>query len=251
MRPYFTNIHETLPGNKIGGENMLRKFVGVVFSALLISTFGTQAFAAEVTPDSYAKALQAIEKTNSDIEAKIAKAVKDSDSLEAQYLQDVQKIEEGDTVVKLKDQKNKLEDDLSKTNDPNKIIQIKNQLADLNSKLEAETAKIQSKIDAIQSQIAELQLFTFNDDKDVKKIDDKIAKLNAKIVQKEQKYMDRTSKFTNDLDKLIDDLYDTTLKMSNETIKKASDQGIQAETSWVLVELGGRMVWIDPIRVCH
>lgn len=37
--------------------------------------------------------------------------------------------------------------------------------------------------------------------------------------------------------------------MSNDAIKKADDQGIQAEAYWTLVELGGKWVWIDPIRV--
>jgi glutamyl-tRNA reductase len=104
---------------------------------------------------------------------------------------------------------------------------------------------------AVREEIEKLQLFTPENEKDLQKLDKKIEKLNEQINRKLEKYNNRTEKFTKDLDKLIRDLYNVTLKMSTDTINKAAEKGIQAEASWTLVELGGKWVWIDPIRVCH
>ncbi|MGG3562329.1 hypothetical protein ABES03_12055 [Neobacillus rhizosphaerae] len=141
---------------------MLKKGFTMLIFLLLMASFGTSAFAAETKGTDYEKVIASIEKTNSEIELKIAKAVSDADELEAKYISDIQKIDEGD-----------------------------------------------------------------------------------------KQYNERTEKYNNDLDKLITDLYNTTLKMSTDAINKAAEKGIQAEAYWTLVEIGGRWVWIDPIRVCH
>ncbi|MEH7301708.1 hypothetical protein [Neobacillus drentensis] len=228
---------------------MLKKVFAISLSVLLMSTFGTSVFAAEPTPADYERVIASIEKTNQDIEDKIAKAVTDADSLEAQYIRDIQKIEEGDTVVKLKDQRNKLQQDLEKTNDPTKFEKINNELADLDRKLVKETARINERMAAVEAEINSLQLFYPEDNKEQEKLDKKMAKLNEQLDRKLEKYDDRTEKFTKDLDKLITDLYNTTLKMSNDVINKAAEKGIHAEAYWTYVELGGKWVWIDPIRV--
>ncbi|WML57552.1 hypothetical protein [Neobacillus sp. PS2-9] len=141
---------------------MLKKVFAMLISFLFMASFGTSTFAAETKSTDYDKVMASIEKTNYEIEQKIAKAVSDADKLEAKYITDIQKIDEGD-----------------------------------------------------------------------------------------KRYNERTEKYNNDLDKLITDLYTTTLKMSTDAINKAAEWGIQAEAYWTLVEIGGRWVWIDPIRVCH
>ncbi|MEO2078024.1 MAG: hypothetical protein ABGX20_22070 [Bacillus sp. (in: firmicutes)] len=65
----------------------------------------------------------------------------------------------------------------------------------------------------------------------------------------ESEHNARTEKYNNDLDILISDLYNTTLEMATDAINKAAEKGVYAEAYWTLVELGGRSVWIDPIRV--
>ncbi|KZZ84111.1 MULTISPECIES: hypothetical protein [Bacillaceae] len=229
---------------------MLKKALVISISVMLSASFGTSALAATSSAD-VDKVMASIEKTNTDIEAKIAKAVIEADALEAAYLADIQKLEEGDTVVKLKEQAGKLESDLSKTNDSVKIEKIQKELAALNGKLEAETAKISAKMASLKEELDALSLLAPEEGKEKKKLDEKMAKLKERLDKKAEKYNDRTEKFTRDLDKLITDLYDTTLKMSNDMIQKAAEKGIQAEASWTLVELGGRLVWIDPIKVCH
>ncbi|MDQ1147515.1 chromosome segregation ATPase [Bacillus sp. SORGH_AS 510] len=230
---------------------MLKKVFAISLSVLLMSSFGTSVFAAEPTPADYEKVIASIEKTNQDIEAKIAKAVQDADGLEAQYIRDIQKLEEGDTVVKLKDQKNKLQQDLVKTNDINKVEKIRSELSDLNSKIEEETARINERMSAIKAKVDSLVQSSLEKGYDKEKLDKKIEKLNEQINRKLEKHNERTEKFSNDLDKLITDLYNVTLKMSTDAINKAAEKGIQAEPYWTLVELGGKWVWIDPIRVCH
>ncbi|AZB41536.1 hypothetical protein CEF21_04060 [Bacillus sp. FJAT-42376] len=229
---------------------MLKKALVISISVWLSASFGTSALAASTSTDTE-KVLASIEKTNLAIEEKIAKAVIEADELEADYLADIQKLEEGDTVVKLKDQKSKLESDLSKTNDSGKVEKIQKELAELNGKLEKETDKISAKMTSIKKEIDALSLMAPAEGKDQKKLDEKISRLKENLDKNTEKYNDRTEKFTRELDKLITDLYDTTLKMSNDMIQKAAEKGIQAEASWTLVELGGRLVWIDPIRVCH
>jgi DNA repair exonuclease SbcCD ATPase subunit len=228
---------------------MLKKVFAMSLSVLLMATFGTSSFAAETTSTEYDKVIASIEKTNSEIELKIAKAVSDADELEAKYISDIQKLEEGDTVVKLKDQKSKLQAELEKNNDINKIEKINKELLELDSKLEKETIRINKKMASLTEDIESLQLFSPENEKDQKLVKEKLERLKNQLDKKVEKYNDRTEKFTNDLDKLITDLYNTTLKMSTDAINKAAEKGIQAEATWTLVELGGRWVWIDPIRV--
>lgn len=67
--------------------------------------------------------------------------------------------------------------------------------------------------------------------------------------QNASEFLQLTKEYNANLDVIIDDVYNETLKMSADTIAVASDAGIEAECSWVLVRFAHRLVWIDPIRV--
>lgn len=114
-----------------------------------------------------------------------------------------------------------------------------------------------------------------NEDKDVAKALSLIEKTNKEISEKVDKavvkadqlqseykeevgklpegstemYNKLTQKYNEKLDKIISDVYEETLKMSQKTITKAAEYGVEAECSWVEVRFADRKVWIDPVRV--
>lgn len=57
------------------------------------------------------------------------------------------------------------------------------------------------------------------------------------------------SKYNAELDKLIYDLVQTTNAMANETIRIAADNGVTVICELVEVQIGDRVVLIDPLRV--
>lgn len=226
----------------------MKRVLVVLFSLLLLIGVGTPTYAA--SDKDISAALELITKTNKDIDGKIERAVKKADELQASYLIDIRKIEEGDTVVTLKNDREKVLADLTAAkndSDKNKLTQ---KLNDINEKLAIEQAKIESKINALQKDIddATSQLVS-TEEKDTKKLEEKIQKLSKKLLEKETKAVERTLRYTGDLDKVITDVYNETMKMSIDTIKKAADKGVIAECEWKLVRFADRWEWIDPIRV--
>ncbi|MGU3472327.1 hypothetical protein ACLBWT_14420 [Paenibacillus sp. D51F] len=227
----------------------MKKVLSILFSAALFLGVGSQAFAAEKVD--VQQAMKLIEKTNKEIDEKINSSVKKADKLQADYLLEVRKIEEGDQVVKLKKDKEKVLTDLAAAqNDVKKQEELNKKLAKITAELENEQTKIDNEITDINQDImdATFQLVTA-EDKDSKKIEEKISKLNKKLNERSEKYQEKTQKFTSELEKIITEVYDETLKMSAETIKKAAELGVQAECSWKLVRFADKWVWIDPIRV--
>ncbi|MFZ7942389.1 hypothetical protein [Neobacillus sp. 19] len=226
----------------------MKKVLAILLSAAVFLGIASPAFAAE---DDYQKGIELIEKANKEIDKKIEEAVGRADRLQADYLLDIRKVEEGDQVVKLKNEREKTLSNLeSSKNDVKKQEELNKKLAEISAKLEDEQAKINSKITEINQEInkATGQLLS-GDDKDVQKLEEKINKLNQKLNEKSAKYDEKTKRFTKDLDKVITGVYEETLKMSDETIKKAAGKGVQAECSWKLVRFADKWVWIDPIRI--
>ncbi|RLQ92318.1 hypothetical protein [Falsibacillus albus] len=231
----------------------MKKIVAVVFSAALFLGLGSQVYASENVPqqDDLQQVLAMIDKSNQDIEEKIEKAVAKADKLQEDYLLDIQKIEEGDQVVKLQNEKEKVLADLEKAkHDEKKADELNKKLQDLDKRMNEEREKIHVKMADIQGDIeeatAQLQSPGKKDDKE---LNDKLNKLQNQLDKKTGKYEERTKKFTEELEKIIQDVYDETLKISNETIAKAAEKGVVAEQYWVQVEFAGKLVWIDPVRV--
>ncbi|MCM3764194.1 hypothetical protein [Neobacillus niacini] len=226
----------------------MKKVLAILFSAAVFLGIASPAFAAE---DDYQKGIELIEKTNKEIDKKIEEAVGKADRLQADYLLDIRKIEEGDKIVKLKGEKEKALSDLEVAkNDIKKQNELHKKLAEINAKLDEQQAKINSKITEINQEIDKItgQLLS-GDGKDVQKLEEKINKLNQNLDEKSAKSEEKTKRFTKELDKVITGVFEETLIMSNETIKKAAKKGVQAECSWQLVRFADKWVWIDPIRI--
>lgn len=226
----------------------MKKLVSLVLSCLLLVGIVTPAYAAE--DDDIAKALEMIEKTNRDIDKKIEKAVQEADSLHADYLLEIQKLEEGDKVVKLDEEAQKILSEMNNlsSDEKDKLNKLTEKLKETTARRDEEKLRIQNKMDQIENEIDTVTAELVSTD-DSKKLEEKLKKLNEKLKEKDQKYADKTNKFTKDLQKVIDGIYNETLKMSAEAIEKAAKKGVIAECSWKLVRFADRWVWIDPVRV--
>jgi hypothetical protein len=228
----------------------MKKLFSTFVVAAMFLGLGSNAFAAEEHKD-VEKALEMIAKTNKEIDERIQKAVEKADKLQEDYLLDIRQIEEGKEIVKLKEEKEKAFIELEMNrHDAKKAEKALDKLEKIEEKLVKEKAKIQEKIDEIVEEISATTTELIEaDDKDQKKLHDKLAKLEEKLTKKDEKAAEKASRFTKELEGVITKVYDETLKMSNETIQKAEELGVQAECSWKLVRFADRWIWIDPIRV--
>ncbi|WP_226654214.1 hypothetical protein [Pseudalkalibacillus hwajinpoensis] len=131
-------------------------------------------------------------------------------------------------------------------NDHAEILQ---KIDETNVKIEAEIQTAQGKGDQLLATLsletakldAKLENARLNgaSDADVANIEQEIKKKKAEL----------TEKYNQDLDKLIDDLISKTNKMTADMIEEAAEAGIQAECSWVYVQIADRWVWVDPIQI--
>jgi hypothetical protein len=99
------------------------------------------------------------------------------------------------------------------------------------SALSLETAKLDAKLESARQNGAS--------EADIAKLEKEVKTKKAEL----------TSRYNNGLDKLIGDLIDKTNKMTADMIEEAAKEGIQAECSWVYVQIADRWVWVDPIQV--
>lgn len=228
---------------------MMKKVLSLLFSAAVLLGLGTPAFAAE--EEDVQKALEIIRKTNKEIDEEIEKAVKKADALQVAYLLDIRKIEEGDKVVKLSEEKEKILIDLEYSkNDIKKQTDLNNKLVQVREELRSEQLKVNGKVTEINQEITEVtEQLVVLEDGDTRKLEEKINKLNEKLNAKSEKSQEKTQRFTKDLEKVITDIYSETLEMSANAIEKAAKKGVKAECSWKLVRFADKWVWIDPIRV--
>lgn len=64
-----------------------------------------------------------------------------------------------------------------------------------------------------------------------------------KLIENAEQRLERS------LDRIIDKLVRDTDGLANQMIQKAAEYGIEVICEYVAVEIGGRTVWIDPLRI--
>lgn len=226
---------------------MVKKVLALTLTAFLTASLGTSAFAASKTTD-VEKTLAFIEETNQNIELEIEKAVVQADQLEADYLQDIKKLEEDAAVANLREQQQKLLELLNKTSDPAKKGLLSSQLYEVNAQIQIDTDIINEKITNLHKELSNVSVVKRNksQNNDAANATDKIL---GKLLKTESQYNERTQRYVDDLNKLINDLDNTTRRMSDEAIQRGAENGIVVERYWTHVQLAERWVWIDPIRV--
>ncbi|MCA0170681.1 hypothetical protein [Bacillus sp. RAR_GA_16] len=131
-------------------------------------------------------------------------------------------------------------------NDHAEILQ---KIDETNVKIEAEIQTAQSKGNQLLSTLsletakldAKLENARLNgaSEAEIANIEKEVKKQKAVLVDK----------YNQKLDTLIDDLINKTNKMTADMIDEAAEAGIQAECSWVYVQIGDRWVWVDPIQI--
>ncbi len=226
-----------------------KKWISILLMLILLGGFASPSFAA--SDKEVAEALKMIEKTNNEIDKKIEKAVEKADQLQEDYLIDLRKIAESGKIFDLKKEKTTVLSELKelKQNDKN-ALKLEEKLVKLDNQIAEEQIKISKEMDEMELEISILtDKMIIAEDKDAKKLAKKLVKLMDELNTKSIQYEEKTVKYTTELAEIIQDIYDETLKMSNETIQKAAEKGVEAECSWKLVRFADQWVWIDPIRV--
>ncbi|MEM5017421.1 hypothetical protein WKH31_14090 [Metabacillus indicus] len=226
----------------------MKKVVSLMFSAVLFLGVAFPAFAAESTD--VERALELIERTNIEIDKKIEKAVNEADNLQADYLLEARKIEEGKEVVKLTAEKEAVQNEILALKDEKKAEKLEQKLDQINERIQQHQLKIEEKMEEISNEMNALTVDLLNaEEKDKEKIQKKLQQLNASLNKKSEGLEALTLHYTGKLQLIIEDVYNETLEMSAKTIEKAAQAGVIAECSWKLVRFADQWVWIDPVRV--
>ncbi|HEY4554235.1 MAG TPA: hypothetical protein VIG80_13675 [Bacillaceae bacterium] len=121
-----------------------------------------------------------------------------------------------------------------------------------------EIGKIEGK-DKIARIEAELQELTFLLDseelngKEYIKLSEKVDKISEKLqeenLKQEAKVQAVLDKLGKDLDELIENLIQVTNAISAEAVQYGQERGLEVICEYVEVQIGGRTVLIDPLRV--
>ena len=165
----------------------MKKLLSIVILMILSLNITTISYAAE--SEDYAKGVQLIEKTNKEIDEIILKAIEEADELQANYLLEVRKNEEGKEIVKLHEEKNKAILELEQAKKEQKDVEkAQEKVNKITLKIEEEQAKINEKISSLNDELQELTALTFTaESKDEKKINEKIEKLTSKLNRNSEK----------------------------------------------------------------
>jgi hypothetical protein len=222
----------------------MRKVLSVLLLASLLFGIGTNAFAEEDTKVETVKTL--IINTNIKIENEIAKAVEKADKLRADYLSDVRKLEE-EGKIELIEEKYLigLNDDV---NEDERMDIIEEKLFIIEDIMFSEENNSADKLLLVEKEVNEITTLLVSDEN--------MLALNSQDQEKQNhvktvydKYEQLTNNYVTQLWKIITNLQEKAAKMSANTIKKATEVGINAVCELVLVRIGHEYVWVDPIRV--
>ncbi|WP_335869498.1 hypothetical protein [Bacillus sp. 2205SS5-2] len=228
----------------------MKKLFSILILLLALMGTASQVSASSFTEDQQ-KAIDLIGKTNQEIKVKIEEAAEKADKLQAEYLADILKLEEGKKATKLKEEREKILAELDENaSDESKVDKLHKKLAEIESDIEKEQERTSEKVKKIQKELSDLTVeLAAENEKDYEKTTKKIDNLKDKLKKVSSYHEEITNKYTEDLEKIISKVYDETLEMSLETIEEAAEAGVIAECSWTLVRFADRWVWIDPIKI--
>jgi hypothetical protein len=222
----------------------MRKVLSVLLLASLLFGIGTNAFATENTKVETVKTL--IINTNIKIENEIAKAVEKADKLRADYLSDVRKLEEEGKVALIeKEYLIGLEEEQA---EEETMEVVEERLFIIEDIMFSEKNNSEEKLLLVENEVNEITTLLFSNEN--------MLALNSLEQEKQsegktvyEKYIQLTDKYIKQLKTIIENLQEKAEKLSTNTIKKATEVGINAVCELVLVRIGHEYVWVDPIRV--
>lgn len=96
-------------------------------------------------------------------------------------------------------------------------------------------------------------------DYEIAKCEEEIEKLyeerteadEEELVEIDNKILEFETKLSLNLDEIINDLIEDTNKLANEMVEKAAEEGITVICELIEVEIGGRSVLIDPLKIIN
>lgn len=218
----------------------MKKTIPILFSLTLILGLGTNTFAAKNEVSDQERAIELIETTNLEINEIIKQGQDEADMLQAEYLEELQKIKEENGMIVVEESQNSLNS--TQTNEVN-IEEIESLLVSLEKDLV--TAQVNTEKDHLLAVEDEINGITSM----FESTESSFVLLGHKESTVATEIQELTNQYAKDLDKIISKVYKETLTLSQKTIKKAEKLGVIAECSWVLVPFADRMEWIDPIRI--
>jgi polyribonucleotide nucleotidyltransferase len=221
------------------GDINMKKVLSILFSASLILGLGTNAIAGEVKVEKEKqKAIELVNKTNEKIRKEIEKGVKKAEKLQADYYADVEKLQKKEVDLGSRTTVESVQDD-------NNIEEID----EIFSIIEEEVSQLAKNDDTSGEMVVISGKMATLISPEKPNCDNKeICKFkNGEPLY--ENYIKLTDKYTSELEEIITSVYYETKKMSDDTITKVSEVGYIGECSWVKVEFGHLIVWIDPIRI--
>lgn len=228
------------------GDTIMKKLLSILFVFSLILGIGTNAFAGEdkVVKEKL-KAIELVNKTNEKIRKEIEKGVKKAEKLQADYYTDIEKLQSKDKDLRSKTTVNNVQDQ-----------NIIKEVDEIFSLIEEEVSNVAKTGDISDEMVVVNDKMTTLVSKEQFKCDDIVGTTEENGICRikngepfNSNYKELDDKYNSELEKVITNVYYETLKMSTETISKVKEVGYIAECSWVPVEFGHLIVWIDPIRI--
>lgn len=239
----------------------MKKFVSFMLAVLFVALIPSAAVRAAES-DLY-KIQEQVEKTNREIDKEIVDAVEAANIQIKDYREQLCKATEGKEGVEylrkieeldnLKTSLNSLTVGTKQYNDVAKNIgSVATKITNLQYRIDEKKAKLDQRIEELEGLEQSLKNIS-PDSKDhhnvSKRIDDikeKIKKLNEK---RESKLNKIEKDFVKKLDEMINELIDTTNDKAQKMVNNAAKYGIIVKCEWVEVEIGGRSILVDPLRV--
>jgi hypothetical protein len=232
----------------------MKKILSLLLAFTLFLGMGTSVFAdvdrgTETDPE-VLKAFDLIDKTNDKIENEILKAQEAADKLQKDFIAQLSKHEEGIRLANLIEEKQGLLVQLHSSEvDESEIKEIQVLLFEIEVKLIDEKRQITDELLLAEQEIAEITSILVADQGVYMSMSQ--SEIDKQIKGKSflSKYEKLTQTYVKQLDKIIQNVLDKTSKMSEQTIAKVAEVGVEAECSWVLIRFADRYVLVDPIHV--
>lgn len=194
---------------------MRKLFSGIAAMFLVLIFFSTGVHAKQLT---YDEVVYMVDQTDAQINQEIEKAVKEVDELILKYEKKLAIAQKAGDAKLLKDHIKVAKKELNMLADVYKTARtssaLSDRISDLNNRLDNMSNSVE-----IKSNLAPMY------------------------------YNYLTWQFNKELDGIIKRLVTVTNKMAEKLIKEAAKSGFTIESEWIEVEIGGRLVLVDPCRV--
>lgn len=205
----------------------------------------------------YERVLKDVNKTNVEISKLIYETVEEAEKEVAKYIAELEILEKGEDVVKLEGEISNLEEkistlDSSKEDYQDKYEKILKELDKKKDQILKLTKKQEDAASELKNQLEEMKAELHNSENGSKKnikIKGIINKFEAQIDKPNREIEELTDKINEKIDKIIERLINDTNKKAADMKNRAADKGFKVICELVEVEIDGKVILIDPLRI--